>query len=1001
MKQTAYTLLYLMVLLLAVPQTAAAQAKAAQDALYIFRNDGGFDAFFFRDIDHFEYSKVDTFGVEHDDYVTQEIHALDSVFRIPISAIDSVAFITPETKYRADAFVAQANLVNYVIASDSSTWFRVKKETPAGLLPKVGDKLLIEQSCDLLPGGFSGKVTSLDQTADGITVRTERISLTEVYEQYVWKFDGSQLQPEDGTRTRADDDLKIKGKEKSTISLSGSRTLAKGDVGPWEAKLAGEGSVSFGYDVGWDLDVRAFLHVSAFTGVQFDATLKGDLAGDFNLEMQAAITSTFEQKLKGFKCVGANVSVGVFLSLSAAIGISSEWKTAGEVYGLAYLHDYLGDKNDKEDVRVTGKVTKSELNILNGNVGKLSASTGLYAKAEFGVGGNTLTVRTEVGASTGIDHDINLGDLANLNTILLPSAVIVYPADLYKAMDRDATLTSNAFFNASISYEVGKYEGTFKREFPFFESSKTGGWVPHVKGTAFKRDEALLYEGEVKTSLSRNHILDGIVQPIQVGYLTLDEKQNVIDDYWTSYFDGRTTMSRTLDMLDPGVFYSVIPQVKLWGISMLTGDSVKVTLGPTKFEIEPRLVDAERKHGFKDVVLKSNIKKLEVKPKADWLKCEEFRSFNHDYDSVTGRQLSVEWEEMPAEVYDRRGRIDVFGYNQKGDVIMEDSVIVVQHEDVLEYAPKSIGAEAKGGTFTVNITKTNLTDLSVSSDEDFCKAKLANDVITVTVSPNTTSEARYASVTIKGKNAAGKEFTTFIEVSQEAGGEAKPGEVSVAALQFLKTIQRIDAAFEAGCWYEIVWNEGKENEEREILHTTESDYDSNLRWGSTKDKFTLVDTIMIADITDRSDPHYGMYMITAEHHVVGSYFSQYNNRDRYASIQFFISPDTEENKGEIVDATIYHKKLETDDPNYHEILTYSIAKVPYYKTYMRGDGVTSNYRDTEWMASAEGGTLEPDSTNFTYSSNKREKTYEVSSKERCHIWIWFNNTIETPEEDDE
>ena len=136
-----------------------ASAQQTQDALYIFRNDGGFNAFFYDDIDHIEYSKIDTLGVEQADYVVQEVYALDSVFRIPISAIDSVAFITPETKYRADAFVANANLVNYVIASDSSTWFRVKSETPSNLLPKVGDKLLIEQSCDLLPGGFSGKVT--------------------------------------------------------------------------------------------------------------------------------------------------------------------------------------------------------------------------------------------------------------------------------------------------------------------------------------------------------------------------------------------------------------------------------------------------------------------------------------------------------------------------------------------------------------------------------------------------------------------------------------------------------------------------------------------------------------------------------------------------------------------------------------------------------------------------------------------------------------------------
>ena len=118
-------------------------AQQTQDALYIFRNDGGFNAFFFDDIDRIEYSKIDTLGVEQADYVVQEVYALDSVFRIPISAIDSVSFVTPETKYRADAFVADASLVNYVIASDSSTWFRVRTDTPARLLPKVGDKLLI------------------------------------------------------------------------------------------------------------------------------------------------------------------------------------------------------------------------------------------------------------------------------------------------------------------------------------------------------------------------------------------------------------------------------------------------------------------------------------------------------------------------------------------------------------------------------------------------------------------------------------------------------------------------------------------------------------------------------------------------------------------------------------------------------------------------------------------------------------------------------------------
>lgn len=803
-------------------------AQQTQDALYIFRNDGGFNAFFFADIDHIEYSKIDTLGVEQADYVVQEVYALDSIFRIPLNAIDSVSFVTPETKYRADAFVANANLVNYVIASDSSTWFRVKSETPSNLLPKVGDKLLIEESCDLLPGGFSGKVTAVDQAADGITVRTERISLTEVYEQYVWKFDGSELDSEpDAARRRVGGDFNIKGSEKGKVSLSGARTLGKADVGPWESKLTGNADVNFDYDVGWDLDVRAFLHVSVFTGVQFDATLKGNLTGDFNLEMQGALTQTFEQKLKGTKKGGANLSVGLFLSLSAAIGITSEWKTEGDVFGMAYIHDYIGNSKDTKDVSITGKVTKSELNIGKGNVGKLSASTGLYAKAEFNVKSNNLTVRLELGGNVGIDHNVNLGDVANLNAITIPPAVVFYPADLYQALDRDATLSFYGYFNASASYEVGKYEGTYKpdNEIKFLEKSKTGGWVPHVEGTTFTRDKALQYEGKVSTQLSRKHLLDGIIQPIEVGYLTLDEKQNVIDDYWTSYFDGRTSMNRLLDMLDPDAFYSVIPQVKLWGISMLTGDSVKVTLGPTKFNIE-RQVDAGREHDYKHLAIDSNIKNLTFTSKADWLKCEDSMTFNYEDDSVTGRELTLEWEDMPEDIYDRRARIDVAGYNQKGDVILEDSVIVVQHEDLLEFTPKSIEAEANGGTYTVNITKTNLKDLSVSTESDFCKATLKDNVITVTVSENTTAEKRYASVTIKGKNIAGKEITTFFEVSQEAGSGIGPGDTrTVTQKAFCGKWRKLDD--NTSTLTTLIINEDLTYEQKEVCL---EDYNSNISY---------------------------------------------------------------------------------------------------------------------------------------------------------------------------
>lgn len=84
MKKTTHIIIYMLAMLLSAIGIQSAQAQAVQDALYIYRNDGGFNAFFFDDIERFEYSNIDTTGVAHDEMVVQEVYALDSLFRIPL-----------------------------------------------------------------------------------------------------------------------------------------------------------------------------------------------------------------------------------------------------------------------------------------------------------------------------------------------------------------------------------------------------------------------------------------------------------------------------------------------------------------------------------------------------------------------------------------------------------------------------------------------------------------------------------------------------------------------------------------------------------------------------------------------------------------------------------------------------------------------------------------------------------------------------------------------------
>ena len=185
-----HLLLSLLALLFTVlsVQEAVAKTETRQDALYIFRNDGGFDCFFYGDIERIAYSKIDTAGVEQPDYVVQEVWALDTVFRIPLTAIDSVAFITPETKVWPDVFCPDDRIANYIIDGDSIWWIRLSHDTPPELLPTVGGKLLIEEGVSqFIPDGFGGRVAVVEHEDEGWLIATVPTDVTEIYERLVIK----------------------------------------------------------------------------------------------------------------------------------------------------------------------------------------------------------------------------------------------------------------------------------------------------------------------------------------------------------------------------------------------------------------------------------------------------------------------------------------------------------------------------------------------------------------------------------------------------------------------------------------------------------------------------------------------------------------------------------------------------------------------------------------------------------------------------------------------
>ena len=164
----------------------------AQDAFYIYRNDGDFDGFFYDEVIRMGYSKIDFNGFEHDQYVVQEVETKDSLYRIPLAVIDSIGFQQPEIIFNERVRnMDQLGITPYV-KSWTNGWgarLEISKTIPANLLPQAGDILICDR--DGYPfvkrvGGYSDYNPYLGESDDYYYIWLEAVEeIGEVIRQLI------------------------------------------------------------------------------------------------------------------------------------------------------------------------------------------------------------------------------------------------------------------------------------------------------------------------------------------------------------------------------------------------------------------------------------------------------------------------------------------------------------------------------------------------------------------------------------------------------------------------------------------------------------------------------------------------------------------------------------------------------------------------------------------------------------------------------------------------
>lgn len=265
--------------------TVMAGALAQNDAVYVYRNDGKFDAFFKSEIDSMTYSHYDADSVYHNEWQAQIVYTPDSIYYIPLEAIDSISFTTPETKYSPDV-VKLDKLMPYLRKTDGMV-LTFDSSLPSHLKPRVGDVLLYEgYDNPMFEQGFAGRVSAIDNDE----IACDSVSLSEVYEQLICFGEYQAVEdpePNSGVMRMRLVPKRVAGNVSSSIAL-------KGSVGSLNSLyLSLDGALKFDLRIVSKITDVGSPYIDLSLTPSFSATLKGGIKGEFKNKL-------LEKKVKVF-----------------------------------------------------------------------------------------------------------------------------------------------------------------------------------------------------------------------------------------------------------------------------------------------------------------------------------------------------------------------------------------------------------------------------------------------------------------------------------------------------------------------------------------------------------------------------------------------------------------------------------------------------------------------------------------------------------------------------
>lgn len=549
--------LHLIILLVAFALNGMAQTIG--EAFYIYRNDGGFNAFFRDEVDSIAYSHYDLDSLYYDENVTQLVYTADSLYRIPLVAIDSVGFVTPETEYKPEVIPLVGDIRNYVVSSDSMTVF-FRQDTPVSILPKVGDKLVTEEISDVFRSGFIGQVENVETIDGKITVHCSKVDFEDVFEYYYFVTQGDVNA---SSRRAGDGDKLIENTWERTYSPGTFNFPLTNYITP-HIYPAPAGDLAFQFEnrqnisftptfkvkfvriVSPKLGTVVSLDISEEDVIKEDIYISG--AVNWSHDFDAVDIPLVELGIPFLWLYGR---AGGFVSASATISMEQHWSQS-------YRYTFHLEAGSRSFYVPHASINGIRLTNDHGGQAMVKGEASLGIFAELGVefaDRNIASVayRGEVGVSINGGVMLYKKDIENA----------LHSTDLYKTLQGDE-ITLKGFFKTGLPVKLlwfGWPNEHLKKEKEFARVSL----VPDFYDTKLERDK------DDKSTLFAQTKVKGTCFPIDLGFTLFEKESTEVKTSYvrTGYMGASADLYSSFFNMPTSKKYEVYPTVKILDVEML------------------------------------------------------------------------------------------------------------------------------------------------------------------------------------------------------------------------------------------------------------------------------------------------------------------------------------------------------------------------------------------------------------------------------------------------